>query len=188
MKRAWKIFKGFLLVWGAVTFIAFVVIGGNILYRTGTDYQPTNKPASKDDVKFVLHFCNLADDKIDARIEEVVHSYASPRSSTGNHLVGHAIRVSQLDASELVLNEVRGFGQWYRGDALDGVAKPAIDFVESCLGSSEMPWFPTINDIRSPNMLVYVWRFENSAGRPFAAQVVLASPSDKMIYYIDVKR
>ena len=188
MKRAWKIFKGFLLVWGAVTFIAFVVIGGNILYRIRTDYQPTNKPASKDDVKFVLQFCNLADDKIDDRIEEVVHSYASPRSSAGNHLVGHAIHVSQLDASELVLDEVRGFGHWFHGDALDGAAKPAIAFVESCLGSSEMPWFPTINEIRSPNMLVYVWHFEIGAGRTFAAQVVLASPDDKMIYYFDAKR
>lgn len=183
MNRAWKIFKGFLLIWGAFTFAAFLIIGGIVVYQVGPGNRPTNKTASKHDVRFVLNWCNLGDD----RTEEVVHSYASSRSFTGDHLDGHAIRVSHLDSSELVYDEGRGGSGWYRGDALSGTAQQAIDFAESWLGSSEMPWFPTINEIKSSNMYIYVWSVDMAGTRPNAAQIILARPSDKMVYYFDAK-
>lgn len=183
MNRAWRIFKGFLLVWGAISFVAVLVIGGTILYQIGSGNRPTSKTVSKHDVRFVLNWCNLGDD----RTEEVVHSYASARSFTGDHLGGHAMRVSHLDGSELVFDEERGGGGWYRGDALTGTAEQAIDFAASWLRLSEMPWFPTIDEIRSPNMYVYVWSIDMSGTRPNAAQIIFASPNDKMIYYFDAK-
>lgn len=183
MKRTWKILKGFLLIWGAITFTAFLVIGGMTLYLhegAPTD-RPTHMPASKHDVRFVLNRSNLGHEQI----EEVVHSYASSLSFTGDHLDAHAIRLSQLDVSKLVYDEGRGIGGWYSGDTLDGPAKPALDFVAFCLASSEVPWFPTISEIRSSKMLVYVWGIDIEATRPIAAQVIFARPSDKMVFYFD---
>lgn len=183
MNRAWRIFKGFLLVWGAISFVAFLVIGGTILYQVGPGNRPTSKTASKHDVRFVLNWCNLGDD----RTEEVVHSYASARSLTGDHLDGHAIRVSHLDVSELIFDERHSGGGWFRGDALTRTAEQAIDFAAGWLGSSEMPRFPTIDEIRSSNMFIYVWSIDMAGTRPNAAQIILARPSDKMVYYFDAK-
>ena len=138
---------------GSITFIAFLVIGGIIIYQIGPGNRSTNKIASKHDIRFVLNWCNLGDE----RTEEVVHSYASSRSFDGDHLDGHAIRVSHLNETELVHDERGGRGGWCRGDALSGTAKQAVDFAKGWLGSSEMPWFPTVSEIQSSNMFIYVW-------------------------------
>lgn len=183
MNRAWRIFRGFLIVWGLITFVGFLVIAGVTLYQLGPGNRPTSKTASKHDVRFVLNWCNLGDD----RIVEVVHSYASARSFTGDHLEGHAIRISHVDPAELTFDEGRGGGGWYRGDALSGTAKQAVDFAESWLGSSEMPWFPRIGEIRSSNMFIHVWSVDMAGTRPNAAQIIFVRPADKMVYYFDAK-
>jgi len=185
MKRLWKIFKGFLLIWGAVSFVLFLVSGGCIVYSIMPNLgnRPTNTLASNKDVRFVLNWCNLGAD----RIEEVVHSYASASSFTGDHVGGHAIRVTHLDASELVYNEGRGGGGWHRGDALSGVAKDAVDFAILCLTTKEMPWFPTSDELRSPAMYVHIWSVKYAGMRPNSVQVIFANPDTKMVYYLSGK-
>jgi len=178
MKWMWKIFKWFLIVWGAVCLLAVLLFLGCIFFPD----RPVTKPVSKKNVEFVLNGCNLGD----RRIEEVVHSYMSTRSFTGDHLDGHAIRVSHLDASELVdLGEGNG---WYRGDTLSGVAQLAVDYTAGCL--HEMPWFPTIGKIRSSSMYVYVVSITsfdvNGRQQVHTMQVIFASPDDKMIYYLEL--
>jgi hypothetical protein len=79
MNCAWRIFRGFLIVWGLITFVSFLVLAGVVFYQTGPGNRPSNKTASKHDVRFVLNWCHLGED----RIVEVVHSYASERSSPG---------------------------------------------------------------------------------------------------------
>jgi len=183
MKLMWKIIKWFLIVWGAITFIATLFIGGCLFHSATLGNRPTNKLASKHDVRFVLNWCSLGAD----RIEKVVHSYESARSFTGDHLDGHAIRVTHLDASELVYDEGKGGGGWYRGDALSGVAKDAVDFAAMWLGREEMSWFPTIDEIRSSEMYVYIWNVKYSGTRPNGTQIIFANPTTKMIYYFSAK-
>lgn len=183
MNRAWRVFRGFLIVWGLITFSGFLVIAGITLYQIGLGNRPTNKTASKHDVRFVLNWCALGDD----RIEEVVHSYASARSFTGDHLDGHAIRISHVAPSELVYDEGKGGGGWYRGDNLSGIAQQAVDFAASWLGSAEMPWFPSIDEIRSPKMFIYVWRVNTAGTRPNAATIIFVRPDDRMVFYFDAK-
>jgi len=183
MNRAWRIFRGFLIVWGLITFVGFLIIAGVAFYQTGPGNRPSNKTASKHDVRFVLNWCNLGED----RIVEVVHSYASARSFTGDHLDGHAIRISHVDPSELIFDAGRGGGGWYRGDALSGTAEQAVDFAESWLGSAEMPWFPTIDEIRSSKMFIYVWSVDMAGTKPNAAQLIFVRPEDKMVFYFDAK-
>jgi hypothetical protein len=183
MKTAWRIFKGFLLVWGFVTFVGFLIIAGAFLYQTGSGNRPTSKTADKTDVRFVLNWCGLGDE----RIQEVVHSYTSARSFTGDHLDAHAIRISHVDPNELVYDEGRGGGGWYRGDALTGTAKQAVDFAESWLNSPGIPWFPAIDEIRSSKMFVYIWSVDMAGTRPNAAQIIFVRPEDKMVFYFGAK-
>jgi len=142
--------------------------------------SPKGKVANTKDVRFVLNWGNLGAD----RIEEVVHSYKS--GGFQDYLNGHAIRVSHLDVSDLA-NSGR---DWHRGDELSGVAKDAVDFVALCLTSQEMPWFPTIDEMRSPTMYVYVWKIVFVGVdkiRPNAADVIFANPDTKMVYYLSGK-
>ena len=187
MKRLWKIFKGFLLIWGAITFVAFLFfIGWFLNFSTSGKIfvdntgLPKINPVHKDDVRFVLNWCRLGAD----RIEEVVHSYISARSFTGDHLDGHAIRVTHLDTSELAYeesNRVDGSGCWHRGDALSDVAQEAVDFVAMWLPSQEIPWFPTIEEIRSPKMYVFVVKAQGTY------KVIFANPATRMIYYFSAR-
>ena len=181
MKRIWILCKWFLIIWGAISFVALISIGGCVFWELGPGNHPSDKPASNHDVRFVLNWCSLGDD----RIETVVHSYISARSFTGDHLDGYAIRVSRLDASELVYDEMRG--GWHRGDDLSGIAKDAVDFAAMWLNNNEMPWFPSIDEIRSPKMYVYISRVTTAGTRITSAQIIFANPDGKMIYYFSAK-
>ena len=183
MKRIRTIVKWFFLIWGMVSFLALLGFGGcTFYYSLGPGNRPTNKLASKGDVRFVLNWCRLGAD----RTEEVVHSYASARSFTGDHLDGHAIRVSRLDVSELVFDEKQGRG-WVRGDALSEVPKDAVDFAAIWLQNQEMPWFPDIDEIRSSKMYVYVGSVKFFGTRPYIAEIIFAHPDTKMVYYFSAK-
>jgi len=182
MKRALKIAKWFFLVWGVISFFAILFSGGCIFYSFTLGNRPTYS-ASKHDVRFVLNWCKLGN----SRIAEVVHGYVSARSFTGDHLDGYAIRVTHLDVSELVYDKGRGGAGWYRGDALSGVAKEAVDFAAMWLGREEMSWFPTIDKIRSSEMYVYIQNVRFSGTQPRAAQIIFANPDDKMIYYFSAQ-
>ena len=181
MKRLWKIFKVFLLIWGAMSLLLCLALGGCIFFSNMPKLfdmpSASNELASKNDVRFVLNWANLGDD----RIEEVVHSYASQRSFTGDHLDGHAIRVSHLDVSDL---EKSG-REWQRGDSLTGVTKEAVDLA---IGSrQEMPWFPTANEIRSPAMYAFVRSVRYTGTHPTAVQIIFANPDTKMVYYLSLR-
>jgi len=178
MKRTWKILRGFLLIWGAITFLAFLIVVGIILYQYGSN-NPSNKVADNQDVRFVLNWCELGDD----RITEVTHSYTSSRSLTGDHLDGHAIRISHVEESELTSDE-SGRG-WYRGDQLEGITEQAVDYAEMWLHRDEMSWFPSSEQLRSKNMYAYLWSLDISGVRPDATQIIFVNPKSNMIYYFD---
>jgi len=189
MNSIWKILKGFLLGWGAFSLVAALFLGAWISYGLTLGNRSSDKPASKRDVRFVLNNCKLGDD----RIEEVVHSYISSRHITGDHLDAHAIRVTHLDASELVFDNTYGkTSGWYRGDELTGFPKEVVDFVASWLPQlpsekTEISWFPTIDEIRSPTTYVWIEYVRTHGTRPFSAQVIFARPEDRMIYYFSAK-
>jgi cytoskeletal protein RodZ len=104
MKRLWPALKWILIVWGAVSFVGVLIVGVMVARRfndpdsiLGSSNTSSSARASKEDVRFVLNWCRLGDD----RIEEVVHSYESARSFTGDHLDAHAIRISRVTTDEL---------------------------------------------------------------------------------------
>ena len=141
----------------------------------------STKQASKEDVRFVLNWCTLGDD----RIEEVVHSYVSSRSFTGDHLDAYAIRISHVDEAELKKDD---FGQgWTRCDQTTGVLNDALSFVQGWLPSKEIPWFPSSEELRSKDMYVFPWRIDCAGTKPNSVELIFVRPRDKMVFFISCK-
>ena len=97
MKRAWSVVKWLLIAWGTLCFLGALALGGLLVFRLGPSNSDSRKTASEHDVRYVLNWCQLGDE----RIEEVLHSYVSARSFTGDHLDAHAIRITHVDTNEL---------------------------------------------------------------------------------------
>ena len=98
MKTLWSVLKWLLIGWGIVCLVGLVVIVGTVCSLIDMGNTAISGAATKQDVRFVLNGCRLGDE----RIEEVVHSYQSARSFTGDHLDAYAIKISHVNATELV--------------------------------------------------------------------------------------
>ena len=169
-----SIIKWLLLVWCAISALGVIIIVGLIAYSMTIGNRDVNSKADKKDVRFVLNWCNLGDE----RIKTVIHSYQSSRSFTGDHLDAYSIGITHVDNAELESDD------WQRVDQAAGVHKEAIDFMSAWLGD-EIPWFPEIDDIRSDRYYIYLWGIEFHGSRPDAASIILVRPEDNMVFYFD---
>src|SRR5207249_2085280 len=95
-----------LVLWGSLSLAALIFLVAFLAYRIGWGNQEKNDSASTQDVRFVLNWCELGDQ----RIQQVVHSHVSARSLTGDHLDAYAIKISQVDVAELTSKQ-NGFSQ-----------------------------------------------------------------------------
>ena len=181
MKKIWSFAKQFLFWWGILCALAIIIGGAFIAYQIGPGNKDKNKVASNHDVRYVLNWCNLGDE----RIEEVLHSYVSSRSFTGDHLDAHAIRISRVAISELKQDD---FGSgWWRGDQVTGVLKDALNFVDSWLPSDEIPWFLQEEEITSSEIYIYPWSIYCHGTRPTAVELIFVRPRDKMVFFFGAK-
>ena len=149
------------------------IYGFGVANRTKTD------KASGQDVRFVLNWCNLGDN----RIEKVVHSHVSARSFTGDHLDAYAIKINNVTVEELTAHTNDVSGRWYRGDQLPKVLDDAVGFAGGWL--HEIPWFPSETELRSGEFYVYPWSIYCHGVEPSAAKIIFVRPKDKMVFYFD---
>lgn len=181
MKRIWSILKWVLIVWGILCFVGAILVGGFLAFKLGPGNTDSSHTASRTDVRYVLNWCQLGDD----RIEEVVHSYVSARSFTGDYRDAHAIRISRVDPAELKKDD---FGSgWTRCDQAQGVLGDALGFVEGWLHDSHISWFPKREELRSAEMYVYAWSIYCHGTRPTAVELIFVRPKDKMVFFFGSK-
>jgi hypothetical protein len=181
MKKIWPVFRWIFVAWGALTLLGTLIFGCIIGYSLISNSQSSGKTASKRDVRYVLNWCGLGDQ----RIEEVMHSYVSSRSFTGDHLDAHAIRISHVDLSELTRKD-DSQKIWYRCDQVDGLMEDTLVFVRGWLGA-EIPWFPSYEELRSGDMYVYPWSIYTHGTKPSAVELIFIRPKDNMIFYFGCK-
>jgi hypothetical protein len=173
MKRIRSIIKWLLIIWGAVSAFGVITIVGIIAYHATIGNRDVTEKADKRDVRFVLNWCSLGDERIDS----VIQSYQSSRSFTGDHLDAYSIKISHVALDELQTDD------WQRADIATGVYKEAIDFMSGWL--HEIPWFPSMDDIRSQKYYIYLWRIDFHGKTPDAASIILIRPEDNMVFYFD---
>lgn len=102
-----------LAVVGGVALLAVAAAAAFVIYAVATN-RPRHDRATPRDVRFVLNWPELGDD----RIEAVVRSFESARGFGGDHCTVYAIRVKML--SEAELSEA---GRWVRGDRADALMR-----------------------------------------------------------------
>ncbi len=181
MKKLLPVIKWLLIAWGIVCLIGGIAVIGFVGFQLGPGNSDSSNLANKHDVRYVLNWCRLGDD----RIEEVIHSYVSSRSFTGDHLDAHAIRISHVNKSELTKDD---FGSgWTRGDQVDGVLDDAIKFVEGWLHDENISWFPPSQELRSDEMYIYPWSIYCHGTRPTAVELIFVRPKDRMIFFMSSK-
>ena len=170
-----------LLIWGVLSLVGVVVIAAIAVFQLGLGNRTTTDSASPHDVRFVLNWCGLGDQ----RIEKVIHSHVSARSFTGDHLDAYAIKISHVELAELTKETNNFEGRWYRGDQLPKVLDDAVGFAGGWL--HKFPWFPSEAEFRSSEFYVYPWSIHCHGVRPSAAELIFLRPSDRMVFYFGGK-
>ena len=146
-----------------------------IAYYFMIGVRPREGRATKDDVRFVLNWPGLGEQ----RIEAVVQSHESSVHPSGDHFTAYAIQVTTLSESELESNR-----RWVRGDRADALMMAAVRFVTEA--RDEAPWLPTAEEFLTDKYYVWRWRVEVTDGVS-AAALIFARPSDRMLFYISLQ-
>lgn len=175
--RILAIVRWTLIIWGGLSLIGVVAIATSaaLWNRDRIDTATTH------DVRFVLNWCELGEQ----RIEKVVHSHVSSRPFTGDHLDAYAVKISHIELAELTAKADPARRRWYRGDQLPDVVGDAVGFVGPWL--HELPWFPSELELRSSEFYVYPWSIYYQGVRPTAAELIFIRPSDRMVFYFGAK-
>ena len=172
-----KIWQRGLIIWGAISLIMIVSLGSYLIYSLTFGNKASVNTARKSDIRFVLNWCELGDD----RIERVVNSYSSPTSFTGDHLDAYSIKISAVDTSELKYLK-NGVGNWYRCDHIPLILSDAISY--TCNWPGELKWFPKIEELKSAEFYVYPVNIYCNGLHPSGAQLIFLNPKEKVIYFI----
>ena len=164
-RKIFRICKLLLIIWGGISFLGTIIIIGYLLF--GITIWNTNQEdkATKSDVRFVLNWCGLGDQRID----QVLKSYTSARSFTGDHLDAYAIKITNVTTDELENNSNLS-GQWYRMDSIPTLLDEAVAFISGW--RDEIPWFPTEHSLRTKDFYVYPWSIYCHGVRPTSAQLI----------------
>jgi len=183
MKKITSVVKRLLLAWGIISLLGVLLLSGLIIYQMQFGNKEEINSVKNEDVRFVLNWCNLGDD----RIEKVIYSYRSPRSFTGDHLDAFAIKISHVDPAELTPGPNEFCVSWYRGDQLPEIISKAVDFVVGYSRWEKISWFPKEDEIRSDKMFIYLWSACFHSTYPSAVEIILDRPSDNMVFYLGAK-
>ncbi|WP_396159309.1 hypothetical protein [Flavobacterium sp.] len=171
-----RIGKNALAIWGGISLIGIILILGYLAYSMTIGNKTVENEATKSDVRFVLNWCGLGDQ----RIEKVTNSYETGRSFTGDYLDAYAIDISEVKQEEL--KNKNGF---YRLDSLPQVLNDAVKMASGW--QHEIPWFPRLEDLKKEDVYVYPWSIYCNGITPNGAELIFVMPKDKKVYYIGTK-
>ena len=143
-----KIWQRILIIWGGISLVGIILLVSYLCYALTLGNKASNDEATKSDVRFVLNWCELGDD----RIERVIKSYTSASSLNGDHLDAYSIKISHVTTDELKKTRY-GIGKWYRCDTLQKtLLNDAVSFVGGF--QNETPWFPKEEILRTKDYYV----------------------------------
>ena len=174
--KIYRIGKTALAIWGGISLIGIILILIYLAYSTSIGNKTVKNKATISDVRFVLNWCKLGDQ----RIEKVLKSYESGSSFTGDYLDAYAIKISNVTALELQNNK-----GWYRLDNLPKVLNVAVELAYGW--QYQIPWFPKMDELNPESVYVYPWSIYCNGIDPTGAELIFVIPNDKMVYYLGTK-
>jgi hypothetical protein len=176
--RILAILRWCLIVWGGASLVGVLVLA---FFMFGPGNRDSSGDTEVSDVQFVLNWSELGTE----RIERVVNSHKSARSLTGDHLDAYAIKLTKVEAEELLAPDGGGNVKWFRGDQLPPVVEAAVTFASTW---QELTWFPSGADLRSSRMYVLPWSVTFYGTRPEAAELIFVRPEDDMLFFFAAKQ
>jgi hypothetical protein len=175
-----KTWQRILIIWGGISLMAIILVVGYMIYAMTVGNRTEIDKATKSDVRFVLNWCTLGDN----RIEKVINSYVSPTSLTGDHLDEYSIKITHVTNGELEKANIIQ-GRWFRCDSLPKTIDDAVKFVGEFEG--ETSWFPKEDKLRTKDFYVYPCSMGYHGISAYSAQLIFINPNEKIVYYIDAK-
>ena len=160
---------------GVFSSVFFLFIAIFITYSLTIGNRETANFASKNDVRFVLNWCELGDSKID----EVLKSYVSENGFFSDHHEAYLIKIKNFNISELQNTQTV---KWYRGDQLPEILKEGLKF--GTMFNEKTPWFLEEKDIFNEDCFVYPLYIATNGLKPSSVQIIIIKPKLKLIYYI----
>lgn len=176
MKQTAAILKRALMIWGAVSLLGMIIFFGTVGYQLGIKNAKVED--DDQDVRFVHEWFGLGHD----RDAQIVHSHNPTGSWSGDYEKAFAIKLVDLDESEIV--QRHGVS---RGDELTATIRGAVEFVTDFTDDGRMPWFPKTDEILSKEYFVYPVRMVHQGTYPDAVHILFIRPADKMAFFAAVK-
>ncbi len=174
----YPVLRGLLLAWGALALIGTAILVGYMAYQMGPGNSPKVDRASASDIGYVANWAQLGS----ARIAKVLHSYQSARAANGDHVDAYAIQMQSLSVEELSARGEKAL-PWQRGDQLPPVTESALLFAQKALAAQRLPWFPALESFRSPEVFIYPWNITLRGEEVTDAQIIIARPADRTLFY-----
>lgn len=175
-----KYVKNILAFVGGAALVFLAIATVSALYYYQWDNVPKHNVKEKQDVRFVLNWSGLGED----RIKSVKNSYISERFLTGDHIDAYAIEITGVSIDKL---ENQKYIKWTRGDRVKGVYREAIRLASGFIDLDKLTWFPNREVLLSKKIYMNSWAIMLHGEHVTQAKLIFAVPSENMIYYVSVK-
>ncbi|KAA3633388.1 MAG: hypothetical protein DWQ08_01980 [Proteobacteria bacterium] len=164
-----------LMLWGALSLVVVIGFYAMLAYQLGRSPHG-NVDADDRDVRFVLDWFGSDRDV------ELKQSYRSSGSWSGDYTKAFALKLGEIDESEIARR-----GGVTRGDRLSPVIQGAVGFVTDFIDSESVPWFPRKSGVLTREFYVYPVRMEHIGSYPDSVHIMLIHPTDGLVFYAAVK-
>ncbi len=177
-KKRLEIGKRLLMIWGGISLIIVLLVTGYLAYFVTIGNTTSEDLVSKKDVRFVLNWSGLGDEKI----KNVVKSYKSSKSFSGDHLNAYAIEITEVSVNELPNTRTT---KWLSINNLPLLIDNAVKLTNRF--QNKIPWFPSYKELKNEGYYIHPHSIYCLGISPMSTELVLLKPDGKMIYYIDIK-
>jgi hypothetical protein len=157
---------------GAATLIFLLALGVSIIWQNS---DKTNKAKPKD-VLFILNGGEIATNQN----LNVIASYESSRSFTGDHLDYYCIELSKFVVTDRAKN------QWHDGPEQNPILAEALEQGANDAHQGNA-CFPSPEEANSGNMKIKFGDVDVFDRRPNSADITLFDPKNMKLYYVSYK-
>jgi len=172
--------KTILAIMGAISGVLILGLIAYLVFFFTVGNTTEDDKADIDDVRFVLNWCDLGDE----RIESVLHSRVSARAM-GDHFDAYAIKILNVTIDEIENPQSRRV-KWTPGSDLNGVLHEAVKFASGWVDFENLSWFPSEKLLFSKEIYVYPWSIRMGGYDVVSAKLIFINPSKKMVYYASI--
>jgi hypothetical protein len=179
MKRILKII---LIGWGIVSLVVVLVVAAVVFIGLVRSSGNRSGFASPRDVLFVLNWGQIPTEQK----YQVLHSYQSSTSFTGDHCEAYAISIERFPDS-LLQSAENIPARWSISPPTNSVFVEAVRGACVNVVSDRQEWFPSADDLLSNRFFLSFWRVVLTPPSVQSAQILAYDRTNHTLYYVSFK-